>query len=103
MKRILLLLSMALFPALVRAEATFSDGSQLYESCVSATASALEFQRGYCVGFVEGTASTTDMACFPAGVKLRQVIDVVIDYLREHPENRQGAANRIVQIAISKA
>src|ERR1700746_1635807 len=69
----------------------------LYHECTSSKA----FERGVCYGFVEAIVDAVAwwsgiddvkvdplMWCRPAGAKLQQAVDVVIEYLRHHPTER---------------
>jgi hypothetical protein len=50
---------------------------------------------GYCAGYVAGIADAlvrTGHACVPAEVTVQQAVDVVMTYLRNHPEQRQYPA-----------
>jgi hypothetical protein len=99
---------MALTVPTGQAPADFMDGNQLYADCTGNTDS---FQRGVCLGYIEATADYMAWVrsdgnkpqCMPASVVLKQVEDVVIDYLRDHPVVRSNAASALVATAISQA
>jgi len=71
-------------------------------------------ERGYCVGFVEGVLSTSNiykalpntprLFCFPpAGVSNEQMIRVVVKYLENHPEQLHFDASILVLTALKEA
>jgi hypothetical protein len=77
--------------------ADFSDGNELLERC----SSEQSFGSGYCAGYAAAIADAArvisgDQVCIPATATLAQVRDVVIQYLREHPEERHYAAGSLV-------
>ena len=54
-------------------------------------------------GYVTGVADAQDWACYPERVNTGQLIDTVKTYLRNHPEQWDGAADMIVRRAIIQA
>ena len=91
-----------LFPA-------FVTGNRLLEICTPV-------QTPPCYAYVEGVAdafqSTTFSAlrmqqnalfCLPQGVTSRQLIDIAINYLRDHPEQRHDVASANVALAFANA
>lgn len=42
-------------------------------------------------------------ACVAYGTTIEQISDIVINYLKQHPERRQFSANSLVASALSKA
>lgn len=82
------------------AHAGFFDGNALFERCSAKSGSDL----GICVGYISGVADTfEDTKCLTAGVDLRQVKDVVKQYLENHPDERHHRASSIVVAAVQKA
>jgi Rap1a immunity proteins len=83
----------------------FYDGNKLYEICISTNV----YDEGVCLGYVEGVVDHMDWMrltgpqCIPAGTEARQVRDVVINYLRDHPEDRSYTANAMVRFAVYQA
>jgi hypothetical protein len=67
----------------------------LFEACASNQSAS----RITCLGYVLGVADTlgaTGNACIPPGITEDQTKDLVIKYLRDHPESRHlGAASQI--------
>jgi hypothetical protein len=84
---------------------SFFTGNQLLQSCQSADST----ERGFCLGFVAGIAdmlmsgpSTGKLgACFPDGVIVRQAMDVAVQYLVAHPEDRHFPAADLVAVALA--
>ena len=83
-------------------------GPALLEACDAPDAA----QRGYCRGYIEGIADlvmtagrrSPVVACIPLSTGPAQIVDTVIEYLREHPrEVRSYSAAVLVQEAIRKA
>jgi len=89
------------------ASADFMTGNKLNAFCAS---SKLNEQSG-CAGYVEGVIDYMEWVrleqhkpqCIPMGTQAPQVADVVLDYLRDHPEMRSYAATDLVVLAITKA
>jgi hypothetical protein len=90
----------------VRAQSESYDwesGNSLYELCLTEPPVK-------CAGYIEGivdannlvTASLrkSPMLCIPKGVTLRQLVDVVLQYLRDNPSDRHYAAAGEVVLAL---
>jgi hypothetical protein len=64
-----------------------------------------------CVGYLEGVVDGADElrvgmgkpACVRAGVEVRQIRDVVVKYLEDNPQDRDGDAWLLVISAVGKA
>lgn len=91
------------------ARATFTDGNDLLTSC-----SADLYVE--CLGYVAGIADAMEtaqscnngslagwQACVPIGVRKSQAKDVVIRFLREHPQDRHYPASGLVAQALQEA
>jgi len=84
-------------------------GDTLLEACESKT----EFRQSYCFGYITGVADIEGMeaavfpdrrrACRAEGVTNGQIKDVVVKYLKEHPEDRHFLAAILVMQAMAKA
>jgi len=78
------------------AKAWFLDGNKLYRDCTTKESDDHHFlNRSYCNGFVTGvtdmlgsTERLAEMTCLPDKVTVGQVRDVLIKYLKDHPEKR---------------
>lgn len=92
-----------------REYSSWKNGNQLYNDCLGKNGA----QIAQCVGYIEGVSDAlTAVAsvdterrffCEPAGLIAQQLIDVVVAYLRSHPETRHSAAGEEVTLALMKA
>jgi hypothetical protein len=79
------------------------SGSQLLAACDASTDA--------CAAYVMGVIDLADFAklsgqmgiCVPHGVIAKQLDDIVVRVLREHPEDRQAGAAALVLLAVSHA
>lgn len=86
---------------------TFRDGNELYRLC----ASQFETEKVNCLGYIQGAADSLEAArlvarmlpCIKEPVELGQIQDVVILYLRDHPEIRHRGAAGLIWAAIADA
>ena len=86
------------------------NGNQLYAYCTSAPGSP---QAMACLGYENGVTDTLQSAadvirranhiCLPQNVSGQQVLDVVRDYFRDHPEDRHHVASDEVILALRTA
>lgn len=86
----------------------FMSGNKLLEGCdVPKQSYPLGICTGYSVAVMDamlaGQAVNGYTACAPVGVTASQVRDVVIGYLKAHPEVRHYAAVGLVAEAIAEA
>jgi hypothetical protein len=85
--------------------AFFKDGNKLFDNCevpLDASGNGLEFV-GVCEGYILGAFDArADAFCVPAGMNVRQLVDVVRLYLREHPEKRYLLAADLVATAVNE-
>jgi hypothetical protein len=82
------------------------SGDQLYQKCQSDPL-------GACTGYIAGVSDTVDLfqetditkhaICMSGGVSAEQMRDVVIKYLRDHPETRDKAAQFLEVRALMEA
>jgi hypothetical protein len=75
-----------LSPEIALGQDGFLSGNELYQKC---TAEAVG--KSYCVGYVTGIADVMQISkslCVPDGVTVGQMVDVIVKYLRDHPEKR---------------
>jgi hypothetical protein len=82
----------------------FLTGNGLYQNCTSSNDLDKAICLGYVMGVTEGLQSR-HTTCVPkgAGVSGGQIMDVVTNYLRDHPEARHYAAFSEVELALKKA
>ena len=93
-------LVVALLPTPVLAEIGFNwDGNSLKELCGGDA-----YAKGFCQGYITGTSKlTVSPACFPDGVTLGQITDIMIKYMNDHPEKLHLASGLLVTIALQEA
>jgi hypothetical protein len=90
-----------------RAAGDFFDGNQLYAYCTS----SVDYERGLCLGYVEGVVeymeevrvSNNKPHCVPSGTGAKQVLEVVVNYLRNQPQDRSKAPIWSVGLAVMTA
>ena len=103
-------LILAALMVLVVGVATAADtAAQLLENCKDALANNETAGAGVCLGFVGGTWEAANMVnairrfdpncfelpsyCIPNGVTLGQMVQVVVKYIKQHPENLHNKAS----------
>lgn len=91
--------------------AGWMSGNELLQSCEE-TNEAIKYQQlARCMGYIMGVADTMSAdnsvngfrAKFTVGITVQQITDVVLKFLREHPEDRHYSANGLVAQALSEA
>lgn len=98
------------FPA--PAYAYFISGNKLYEYCSSSTApidEAVKFSS--CIGYVQASSDYLTLTeqirskprCYPGDVTTRQLMDIVMKYMNDHPEDRSMPAVMVINLAIATA
>jgi hypothetical protein len=95
-------LSIGLFWA-TSAFAAFDSGNALLESCDNATDA---WKQSHCLAYIAGVSDVLDgmhITCTGGRVSLDQVKDVVVKYLREHPEQRNSDADDSTSTALALA
>ena len=95
-----------LVPTICQAEPVraYMSGNDLFDTC--SVASDRTFLQGTCDGYIVGAIDAmqdSKTTCVPAGVVIKQLRDVVVQYLQAHPEERQYTAAGIIREAISEA
>jgi Rap1a immunity proteins len=66
--------------------ATFKNGTALYEACTAASDPQKQ-KLAFCIGYVMGVSDSLQsmqLTCSPKEAKVKQLIDVVVNYLRDH-------------------
>lgn len=86
------------------------DGNELLLSCQSVVDSMSDgslkgnaYDRGFCVGLVEGIAYASSTVCVPKGVTIGQEVRVVAKYLNDHPEQLNHDERILTDAALSNA
>ena len=78
-------------------QAKMTTGNDLKQYCTVAP-------NGLCAGYVAGvTEATQALFCFPPGVTKRQIRDVAVTYLNNHPERLHLLAPSLVINAMRNA
>jgi Rap1a immunity proteins len=91
MKLFAAIIVLALLP--VSASAQFLSGNDLYDRCSNSTdAGPYTFCLGFVAGLNDALVMTNDI-CPTANVTLLQSVDIVRQYLREHPAQRHYTAS----------
>jgi len=106
MRRIFLAVALAVCLNSDAHAAFFYDGNQLNNVCSDEGSS-----RAMCMAYVTGIVDATEYdrfvrdrtQCIRAGVSNEQLRDVVKNYLRDHPADRDRNATVIVRLAIQQA
>jgi hypothetical protein len=107
MKMLLSVLMLAASIGQTNAQDYFVDGNKLLEWCAGQPGP----DQLSCMAYVAGVSDTWDTAakasnsksCTPATAPLKQVADVVLKYLNQHPEERHLPASALVLVAINGA
>jgi hypothetical protein len=87
------------------ASAGFYSGDQLYEVCTAGRGDRGYVDRTYeCIAYVTGAVdafnatreAARQKSCIPGDVTIKRLRDVTVDYLREHPGERDQSAAKAV-------
>jgi hypothetical protein len=103
--RALVVAAALLWPAAVCSQGAFYTGNKLFERC-GASRDTADYTG--CLGYVAGVVDALHMmensgVCPPQGSTVGQTVDVVMKYLRDHPEARHHAAAGEVFLALRQA
>ncbi|MGR9283958.1 Rap1a/Tai family immunity protein [Rhizobium johnstonii] len=110
MKNIVIVAALALGASVKPAHSDyFQGGNNVYKLCT--TGLETSFSGGFCLGFVMGVADNIETMvslrdepqCIRSNVSARQVADVVVKYLKDHPEKRDRPAADLAFLAITEA
>jgi hypothetical protein len=90
-----------------RAAGEFFDGNQLDAYCTS----SVDYERGLCLGYIEGVVEYMEAVrvnndkpqCVPPGTDPKEVLDAVVKYLRDQPQDRSKAPIWSVNLAVITA
>jgi len=78
-------------------QARQTTGNHLMEHCISAP-------DGFCAGYINGVIDTNHaLFCVPPKVTNRQIINITIIYLHDHPEKLDRSAPNLVINALQAA
>jgi hypothetical protein len=88
------------------AEAFYKDGDALFDKCSDDGAS---FNKGVCYGYIlgvfdalENRSNTFCVPQGPQGATVQLLVDVLSNYLRDHPETRHLPAADLVSVALKE-
>ena len=97
---LLLVVLISSYPDTGRAQ-TGTTGNELLNNCTSKT----PMWKTFCLGYVAGIrdALPRNIACIPKAVTIGQLQDIVLKYLREHPESRHRGRYPLVVRAYREA
>ena len=112
MKRLILALAMVVMVSPAWG-VNFKNGNALYKECTADKSSDTYFQQQvFCAAYIAGIIDATDGVdrgvgsfkfCMPLEADLRQARDVVVAWLKVHPENRHFGASDLVAAALQEA
>jgi hypothetical protein len=86
-----------------RVSQSSETGDQLYEDCNAELGSP---QNVFCTGYVMGVSDSLDserLICTPEGVSAAQEMSVIVNFLRNHREERLDTAHGVVKLALMEA
>lgn len=87
----------------------FQNGNGLLELCASDSGQSQSICLGYIQGVVDGAGitpvektcrRTSSYWCIPDGVAWGQMTEVVVKYMKDHPENRHWPSTAIITNAV---
>lgn len=97
-------------PAAADEPLSFQTGNDVLRTCSAERGS---FVSGLCFGFIEGALRRDDLArwmdpksayaCELPGVEKGQIFEVVITYLKNHPEKRHMYGASLVLVSVQEA
>jgi hypothetical protein len=102
----IVMLALSMIACLPSASADWQSGTTLLEHCVG---QRILFCHGYIEGiidmemFVKNNLNLKGDFCIPKNVTAKQLVDIVTQYLNEHPVERRYTAASEVYIAITSA
>lgn len=110
MLRVLTIAMLIAIGAAAPARAQYFDGNTLHFRCQQERETAM-VRWTDCLGYVSGVADVMSgrnaingvQACIPRGTSRNQLKDVVVDWLRRHPEHRHHNAGGLVAAALAEA
>lgn len=78
-------------------QARLTTGADLMQHCITAP-------DNFCAGYIGGVIDTSHaLFCFPADINKRDIINITIMYLRDHPEKLELYAPNLVIRAMREA
>ena len=101
-RSVLAVLFVLLFSGSALCEKQFVSGIQLLTNCEDGN----DYTEGHCTGYISGVFDNSiiiNKQCLPQNATSGQMIKVVVEYLKEHPERLTTSASVLVQVAINEA
>lgn len=105
--------SMWLPPQELRAAISTINGNNLYTDCAANSGVSTEqwLLVGICIGYVtaimdalsSGNSVNGFKACVPVNADMNQIVDLVKNFIRDHPEKRHLVAEGLVAEAFARA
>jgi Rap1a immunity proteins len=89
--------------ASAQAANAFLTGNCIFQKCDNAANSS---ESSFCAGYVAGITDALQRSrtvCLPKHVTVRQARDIIIKYLRNHPEERHYSAASEIALALKQA
>jgi hypothetical protein len=83
----------------------FETGDELFDVCNVPTVDPRHFNDP-CSGYIAGASDVLNSqgtVCTPKEVTVHQTVDVILNYLREHPAQRHMAAPMLIGAALGQA
>jgi hypothetical protein len=82
----------------------FFTGNRLYDYCSEHSRDCTSYVAGVVDALLAvGTAKNDPFICPPDKIELGQAVDVVMNYVRSHPEKRQFSAASMATVALVRA
>lgn len=95
---------------LAASTSTFMNGNELHGQCISTDNGQQLLCMGYIVGVSDGIAIAQTAAqpehhsiCIAATADRRQIVDVVKNYMRDHPADRNRTASALIYVSLREA
>jgi hypothetical protein len=94
------------------ADNLIDSGNGFLSACDSSDTSGNPLQKGLCLGYVSGVTDGISLAeklthkpssCLPATVTNGQVLDIVVTFVRDHPELRHWQTRWLIQRSLLEA
>ncbi len=107
-------LFVASLPSKAQAPTFIQDGNSLLFFCEDEDRALGQWHKAACQGYIAGVFDSevllassvqarSSLACFPDGVTAGQTVDVVVKYLKDHPETRHHSSASLTMRAFLEA
>jgi len=87
----------------ITAHAEFWTGTDLIQRLEEDQRGSANFRVGMATGYVIGVADSVAgiLQCMPSGISVKQVNQVVFNYMKSHPESWNQSADQLVVAALN--